>query len=392
MDKTGLKGKKIMKKIHGIAMSWKIMLQYAGSWSVASVLLMILSAFGVLLQIKSLERIINKVVLYQTWNAEIGWSLVCCIFALILMNLFSVARGYLDIQIKKCLDQNYIPIVLSKYDRIKYEELESSETQDLLRYVSSNPQANLVSLFGASLTWLLSFISMIEILWIFLKASLWIGAAAVVLFIPIVFYNERGAHWEMRQRWTMTKDIRKRYYLQSLFVDKDALQEIKVFDAKDFLVEKSEEYTERINRDLHKNLSKVLLFNTISAMFLLAFIGICFFVLSYGILHHHLMLGTFAALLTCIERYYGAVQSMAEGTSQITRLSENIDMLRNFFNLPEIAKSNKEDARYITDKALEIEFSHVFFHYPNSEQMVLRDVSFVIREGESVSFVGEKGA
>ena len=39
-----------------------------------------------------------------------------------------------------------------------------------------------------------------------------------------------------------------------------------------------------------------------------------------------------------------------------------------------------------------LEFSHVSFSYPNTDRMVLRDISLTIREGESLSIVGENGA
>ena len=39
-----------------------------------------------------------------------------------------------------------------------------------------------------------------------------------------------------------------------------------------------------------------------------------------------------------------------------------------------------------------ISFEHVYFRYPNSEEWVLRDVSFEIRKGERLSIVGKNGA
>ena len=41
---------------------------------------------------------------------------------------------------------------------------------------------------------------------------------------------------------------------------------------------------------------------------------------------------------------------------------------------------------------LRLEFSHVSFFYPNTDRMVLKDISLTIREGESLSIVGENGA
>lgn len=70
------------------------------------------------------------------------------------------------------------------------------------------------------------------ILAMFSRASYLLGAVAVITMIPMFILESTAANKEMKLRWNMTTDIRKRFYLQKLFVDKNALQEIKLLMRK----------------------------------------------------------------------------------------------------------------------------------------------------------------
>ena len=221
------------------------------------------------------------------------------------------------------------------------------------------------------------------------------GLIAGLLTIPLVYFCLSAAYIEMKQRWTMTKDIRKRYYFQSLFADKNALQEIKVFNAKDFINE-SEKLTQSINNDLKTNIGKVTKYKLFFTMTICMFTVLVICVSSEMIIAERLQIGTYAILINSIAIFARSQQSLSSNISTLARTSEKINLILAFFELDETKGSKKTEFCGLENKLWNdqkaIEFEHVSFSYPDSDNIVLDDVSFSVERGEIVSFVGINGS
>jgi ABC-type multidrug transport system fused ATPase/permease subunit len=101
-------------------------------------------------------------------------------------------------------------------------------------------------------------------------------------------------------------------------------------------------------------------------------VGVLFAFVSY-------LMQFFQPIFDLTEKYDILQSSMASG-ERIFMLMDNKDMIKNIDKPVEIDRLKGE-----------IEFKNVWFAY-NEEQWVLRDVSFKIRPGEKIAFVGATGA
>jgi ATP-binding cassette, subfamily B, multidrug efflux pump len=72
------------------------------------------------------------------------------------------------------------------------------------------------------------------------------------------------------------------------------------------------------------------------------------------------------------------------------RASISADRINEIIDTPVNIKDGK--GNNITTKAGEIEFKHVSFKYPDSEEYVLHDISFKINKGDTVAFIGSTGS
>ncbi len=378
-----------------IAFCWKNIMKYSRFWSIVLIAAALISSFSILINARVLEKMINALS-EEAISTKIYQLIAVWILSVLAMNLFYLLNKYINIHINAEMEKNFLPDVIDKYNKLEYWQYECSENQDLFQHVNASSYTDIVSVLNISINIVSSVIAVIEVICIFTWAVLWVGLIAGLLTIPLVYFGLSAAYIEMKQRWTMTKDIRKRYYFQSLFADKNALQEIKVFNAKDYFINESEKLTQSINNDLKTNIGKVTKYKLFFTMTICMFTVLVICVSSEMIIAERLQIGTYAILINSIAIFARSQQSLSSNISTLARTSEKINLILAFFELDETKDSKKiefcglEKKLWNDQKA--IEFEHVSFSYPDSDNIVLDDVSFSVERGEIVSFVGINGS
>lgn len=378
-----------MKAINKGIYSLKTIIRYAAVWGMLYIIIMVLSAGLSTARIYFMERMIDSIAQSSGSYHSIILFGILLVLSIILGNLFSLLSGFMVTMISSELNKKQIPVTLAKFRNIKYECFENKDKQNMLQIISENPQSDVLSVFETMISVVYSVIGTMGILIMFLRASSLLGGVAVITMIPMFILESTAANKEMKLRWNMTTDIRKRYYLQKLFVDKNALQEIKLFDAKKELISKSDELTMRINRDMEKTLKRVLMLSSVSSVFILIFTAATLAFLSALLVKGAITLGVFVSLVTSLTSFYGLVRGLVSQVANFLRLSYGIGYYQDFISLPE-RKLPSGNAHAI--KGDEIRFEHVDFRYPTGTDDVLRDINIIINKGERVAFVGENGA
>ncbi len=101
-------------------------------------------------------------------------------------------------------------------------------------------------------------------------------------------------------------------------------------------------------------------------------------------------------LLPSVNRISTAMASVSYNEPILDKLIENLKVISGVENVSLSMDLNYKDFYLEKEKKLQftekLEFSHISYHYPDSELNVLQDASVTISQGESVGIVGSSGA
>lgn len=214
----------------------------------------------------------------------------------------------------------------------------------------------------------------------------------LVLSIFPSFINEvrfSQQQYSLARSWTSER--RELDYLRFIGANDKTAKEIKLFGLTSFLVERFETLATRyfkLNKSLVvKRSSYGFLFNVLGSIsYYAAYVFIIYKVLSGGISLGELtfLSGSFNRLMSSLRDFF----------SKFTRISESALYLKDYFDFIDISTEYKSKNEVPMPEKIKIgfEFKNVYFAYPESDNQILNDVSFTIKAGDKIAFVGQNGA
>lgn len=180
-------------------------------------------------------------------------------------------------------------------------------------------------------------------------------------------------------------------YLQSILFDPESAGEVRCNDVASLCKSKYEKTVANIiklSKKQGKKLLLVYLFFTL--MHTLCEVGL------YGYVINDVLLGSctiasFSLLTNSAGQIESALSGITQTISNVYANSLKIDNLLYILDYKSEAK-NTEGITLDKNEACSVEFSHVSFRYPNTENYALKDVSFYVRPGEKIAIAGENGS
>ncbi len=207
---------------------------------------------------------------------------------------------------------------------------------------------------------------------------------AVMVLVPILskIVGKLGLTVE-KERKTSDNFIKK---ISELFAGTEL---IKTFSLEDSMLRRvDEQLQEKEKQDTHAAFYRVL---GRSLSFLISYLPGILAGLAGGwfLLHGRISVGFLIAFIQMVMgRIAYAFPQFSDYISTTRETGIYLDRIFSFLDQPDEVVSGK--AARLEESEILIEFDHVSFAYPGREP-VLKDVSFTVRKGEKVSFVGRSG-
>lgn len=240
---------------------------------------------------------------------------------------------------------------------------------------------------------------------ILIRLPKWVLAVLITGTIVELLISRNAENERKKRQETIGRLTRKADYMNKTAADVRSAKDIRIFGMIPWLEEKFTAVLDRFhieNTQVEKQRIRIAGIRAGISGVLEILTGI---LLAVFVLQEKLSLAEYIL-------YVGAIRSFSMWSFQFGTLMQNfyrmngdLSRIRSFIDREETiqlntqTQVNKQSNRSIVnttgmkfDHVSKIEFLHVFYRYPKSDRWIVKDLSFVIEDGEKIALVGMNGA
>lgn len=280
--------------------------------------------------------------------------------------------------------------IIRKTSGLTIAQLEDPEFYDKLERARTQTNSR-VGLMSNTLSQAESIISMISLI------------AGLIYFEPILililvlsiipsFINEAkfsSTRYSLARSWTAER--RELDYLRFIGANNQTAKEVKLFGLTDFIADRfkvlSDDYYV-INKKL--SIQQSLYGSLFNILGVLSYYGAYIYII-FRVLTGVISIGE----LTFLSGSFNRLRSSLQGFfSRFTRISESALYLQDYFDFLDLTmERTSEEKTPIPETIVEgFQVNNLHFAYPGSKSDVLKGLSFTLKAGEKMAFVGQNGA
>ena len=219
--------------------------------------------------------------------------------------------------------------------------------------------------------------------------------------IPLILVLAITPYWIVKQKlnkysYDVSKEIssigRKSSAVRHLMTSKYYAHEVRSYDLSSFLLKKYSGFAhDRIKLTVDSNRKKNIY------TFWLSVLQIIINALSSGLLIFYVIeklitIGEYTLLQSYVIKMQTSLNSLLEALLNVSERNLYLDNLFKFIDEADKAINSHGTIDLDRSRPHKIEFRNVSFKYPNSNKLILDDVSFIINPGDAVMLIGENGA
>ncbi|MGE5631456.1 MAG: ABC transporter ATP-binding protein [Caulobacteraceae bacterium] len=379
-----------------------LILEYKKSLLFLFFIRLVVLAFEPYILIFTPKYIINALFVRNNPAEAINYAIIMLAIYIPTHLLMDWLNSYIEVQ-NNIFKENMHKNLALKCTRIPYEKLENSNIQDSIEKAKfaidgSDKVVSRESLTSKGIDSILNDTSaiisgVINILinvYMLLVFNVWFLILLVVLIIVNSFVGSKSRRNEYDFRVKTTTAARRLKYAGRVVLDNKKGKEIRIFNMSDFLISKL--FGERRNymharRELR---SSYFLLNCSANILQLIQKFSGYIYVAYNCITGIITIGDFFLYYGIIENFNQRLTSVFESLINIRQNIYYLDDYRSVMEMEECHYDELTDCELISFNC--IEFSHVWFKYPNSKDYTLKDINIRIEKGARLSIVGPNGA
>lgn len=362
----------------------------------AMICLFVPAAFGGI-QVLLLQRIVDNALAYvrggaaggggEVMEAMVIWGI--CLVALLTLGTSMQRLGAYQMDLAGVkLMERMAPDIARRLTELEYASFEQQDTQELFQKMSGSPETGIFNCCLSAILVIQRTINLCFSMAVIFAISPWIGLGILVIGIPMMVLGYYAAGHSMAIMDEGADPRRRMADLKNLLTNKHAMFEMKLFDAAQLFEEKWNHYsTEYADMAMRKN-REVMKLDICSRLLNVIYLIFVVFVAAAGLLGGSLTLGQFTAALNGVA---GIGSGLNEGSRQVIWLFANAMEIRYYMDFLKL-ETRKDLGTTEKLSYYDIAFKNVSFRYPGTERDILKNVTFYVKEGERIAFVGENGA
>lgn len=379
--------------IHVILHALRVSIQIRSTFSkVITVLGFVMSLMPILLA-KVLQRLTDSA--QQLFMGEVGlWSAMKWAIALICLFVIGAVFEYLQNLSRRTDSRLYFLKYLRKRIleckcSVKYKYIENyDDFYEKVNFVEAQAGMQVAECLQNLVGLLQSAITFVSVVYSLCEVGFSIVLILLVTIVPAVIlaYKQNDEQYRSATKWMQENNLVLHYY--AVCGGDWTMQEIRHYGLFPYLKGRWRHYADIYCAKKKELTQKHVKYNAL-ADFLRSFAFVFVLVLTLMKIYDNpaIGIGTFTLVYSLAIDFQRTTALLFIGVAQ---LFGQVPYMRAFFYLDELERepASTEDKMEVKD----IEFSHVTFSYPNSQEPALKDISLTIKKGERIAIVGENGS
>lgn len=334
------------------------------------------------------KEVLNGIVDFAEGGQVIFLYLSIYLVLLVSTHLISHFNVYVEDRYMDELKFYLDTVMMDKTSRMELSFFDSAKMGDRVRYARNN-LGTMVGMSSLVFNILSAIVNVISTLVIVCTYKWWLGFLTLALLIPFMLYNKKHTERRLAMEKEQLRDNRKRDYYHNIFFNDNIQFEIKLNNIGSYFLNKYKEMWQKlycINRDediKHRIINTLIMIFNISSEFLVLTISV------FDVANKYIGIGDLQYNLSMVSRLRNQSQALTDSINRLLNDNTRLTELQDFMDIqPETEKSGT----LRPSNNPKIEFCNVSFRYPNAEQYVLKDCSFVINPHEKIGLIGLNGA
>jgi len=344
------------------------------------------------LQIVTIGKILDLAI-QRTFRYDLFLLLMFCVtYSILCDSVMKVLWISLQSAIEKANEEKMIQTLI----HTRYEYLEQEEMQDRVQRVQKKSSESMIGYFESVLMLISMILRITGVFVILLQFSVTGAVCIIVTFIPVIWFSIQSGKNQYEIDHDNANLERYADYLEQILNSRECVNERCLFGYFDLICKKWDDvYRQRIRnkiKGIKRWYVKSKAASLLAALAILTVLGIMLKGVVLSGQNIGLYISVASSLLSLIymiaTEFSRSLDKLAETFSVLKERRETFELLEQ--NQMQITGRN--DFVSWNEEIEEIEFKNVSFKYPGTNENVLNNLSFHVKKGESIAFVGENGA
>ncbi len=276
--------------------------------------------------------------------------------------------------------------------RLQYEDLERPETKSFVSLAQEDSMLYILTLVSNFISSIIRVAGLTAIVLTFQPLILILIAAVIAVKM---FIDKKKRHRLEFYRSVWAPINRKSAYIIESMKEIQYAKEIRVNNLSGWLCKKLQEHLDSevypLKKKSEKENRRLNMFTTITGILQEC---VVYFILAYRVIFAGMSIGDFSMYMTSIQNFTDSITGVFWNYSRLIIMSR---FAREFRYCIELEKNiKKQGIEHLEDHGssedLKIEFRNVSFTYPDTDKVILKNISIAIEPRQSLSIVGVNGA
>lgn len=369
----------------------KTVFRYAPFNALIGIICTFLPAFFTGCQILLLQRIVDGAAAYVQGAGGpedvILWGILLVLVMTQGASMERIGLYQMDLVSVKLMEKMSLDTA-KRLSELEYSSFEEQKTQEIFQKMSAEPERRVYNCSLSTMYVLQKTAALFFSMAVISAISPWIGLGIVLIGVPMAVLG----YYTARRNAAVTEeaaDTRRRMAdIKEMLTNKHAMFEMKLFGAEELFTRKWKLYSDKYAAISRRENKKIMQMDLCSRFLNAVYVIFVACMAAAGFLAGSLTLGAFTAALNAMAGIGRALNDCSRHVAFLLGNARAMDFYMDFMKLKTRTDTGETDSLSYFD----IAFENVSFRYPGTEREILKNVTFYVKEGERIAFVGENGA